>query len=89
LRSPQASLDFAAVAAQVDQLARVLGPDWQGLRFSQLAARAHSLEQAAQLNRALAAYMVETATETAGEALARLQPAQDDDEEWRSPTIHP
>jgi hypothetical protein len=30
-----------------EQLAQVLGPDWQTLRGSQLADRAHRLEQAA------------------------------------------
>jgi hypothetical protein len=59
--------------AAVDQLARILGPDWQTLRWSQLAERSHALEQAAQLARALGNYMGELEVETAGEALERLQ----------------
>jgi hypothetical protein len=71
------------VAAE-DQLARVLGPDWQGLRYSQLFAQANGLERTVSFTRLLGRYMVETATETAGEALARLQASQGDPEEWRS-----
>jgi hypothetical protein len=61
--------------ATVDRIAQALGPDWPALRFTQLYDRAYELERAARLNRTLAAYMVETATETAGEAIARLQAA--------------
>ncbi|MHB8468166.1 MAG: hypothetical protein ACYDCH_00175 [Gaiellaceae bacterium] len=59
--------------AAVDQLAQMLGQDWQRLGCGQLGARAHRLEQAARLARSLAAYMDETDAGTAGEALERLQ----------------
>jgi hypothetical protein len=42
-----------------EQLARVLGPDWQTLRGSQLADRAHRLEQAASFANTLVRYMAE------------------------------
>jgi len=57
----------------VDQLARVLGPDWQQLGYGQLEERADRLEQAARLARSLAAYMAASDAGTAAEALARLQ----------------
>jgi hypothetical protein len=56
-----------------EQLARVLGPDWQGLRYSQLFDKANGLERTVSFTRLLGRYMLETATETAGEALERLQ----------------
>jgi hypothetical protein len=56
-----------------EQLARVLGPDWQALRFTQLYDRAYRLEAVARLDRALAAYMVETSLETAGAAIDQLK----------------
>ncbi len=58
--------------ATVDQLARVLGPDWQRLTWVQLADRARGLDQAASFVRTLARYMAETDAGTAGEALDRL-----------------
>jgi hypothetical protein len=61
------------LAAQADPLARVLGPDWQGLRFSQLFDQASRLEQRVNFTRLLARYMTETAIETAGEALEQVQ----------------
>jgi hypothetical protein len=82
LFSPLETLDFAAVAAQGDQLARVLGPEWQALRYSQLLDKACRLEQTVSFTRLLGRYMLETATETAGEALARLQATQGDAAEW-------
>jgi hypothetical protein len=43
------------------------------MRYGQLADRAHKLEQAATFARTLARYVVETETNTVGEALERLQ----------------
>jgi hypothetical protein len=67
-------LDCGALAAE-DQLARILGPEWQTMRYGKLADRAHQLKQAASFTRTLARYMGETEAETAGEALERLQAA--------------
>jgi hypothetical protein len=69
-----------------EQLARVLGPDWQALRYSQLFDQACRLERTVSFTRLLGRYMLETATETAGEALARLQAAQGDAAEWQHVT---
>jgi hypothetical protein len=54
---------------------RVLGPGWPSLHYSELQDRAQQHEQAASFARTLAHYMVDTETDTAGEALERLQAA--------------
>ena len=59
--------------ATVDQLERILGQDWEQMRYGQLADRAHALEQAAGFAQTLARYVAELEVETAGEALERLQ----------------
>jgi len=61
------------VTAQGDQLARVLGPDWEAVRHGQVVDRAIAPERAANFARTLARYVVDTETNTAGEALERLQ----------------
>ena len=61
-----------AVSAEA-QLARVLGPAWQSMGYGTLTDRAQHLEQSAGFARKLAHYMVVTDTDTAVEALARLQ----------------
>lgn len=55
------------------QLVRVLGPGWQSMDYTQIAARAQSLGQAARLTRALAAYMDETESATVADALEKLK----------------
>jgi hypothetical protein len=60
------------VTSQGDQLARVLGPGWQTMRYSQVADRAPELERAADLALRLARDLVDM-HETAGEALGRLE----------------
>ena len=73
------------MAVEVDQLARVLGPGWETLRYTQLADRARGLEQPARFVRALLAFMIETDSWTAGEALERLRASRlADAEEWRN-----
>lgn len=72
------------MTAQGDQLARVLGPGWQTMRYSQLDAHAHTLEQAATFTRTLADYIIETGGGTAGAALERLLASRADAEEWRA-----
>ena len=74
LRPPDLShkpeLDSCAVTAEGDQLARVLGPGWEAMRYGQLADRAIALERAAGFARTLARYVVVTETDTAGEGRA-------------------
>jgi hypothetical protein len=67
------------VTVNGDQLARVLGPGWQTMRYSQIADRAHELEKAADLALRLARYIVDM-DETAGEAVARLQASRPDED---------
>lgn len=55
-----------------EQLARVLGTDWQRMSYGKVADRAHALGRAADLTMRLARYMAATEAETAGEALERL-----------------
>ena len=72
-----------------DPLARLLGPGWERLRWGQLAARAHRHELAAGFIPTLAAYMLETETWTAAEALTRLHASRlADAEEWRDAPRH-
>jgi hypothetical protein len=54
------------VAAQADQLARILGLAWQSMGYGTLQTRAQQLEQAAGFARTLARYMGETDAETVG-----------------------
>jgi len=56
-----------------DQIERVLGPAWQHMAYGTLADRASQLEREARFARTLTHYMADTDSETAGEALARLQ----------------
>jgi hypothetical protein len=72
------------VTVQGDQLVRVLGPRWETMRYGQLADRAIALERAAGFARTLARYVIETETNTAGEALTRLHASRADAEEWRA-----
>ena len=72
------------MAVEADQLSRVLGPGWERLTYVQLADRARGLEQPARFVRALLAYMAETDSWTAGDALERLRASRlADAEEWR------
>jgi hypothetical protein len=63
------------LAAQADPLARLLGPAWQSMGYGTLADRAQQLERAARFARTLTRYMADTDSETAGEALERVQAA--------------
>jgi hypothetical protein len=58
-----------------EQLARVLCPAWKSMGCGTLTDRAQRLERSADFARKLAHYMVDTDTDTAGEALERLQKA--------------
>ena len=72
------------MAVEADQLSRLLGPGWEQWSYSQLADRARGLEQPARFVRALLAYMAETDSWTAGQAVARLHASRlADAEEWR------
>jgi hypothetical protein len=61
--------------AAEEQLANLLGADWQNMSWGRLLARTRGLERAAGFAEALVAYMSETGAKTAGDALKKLQAA--------------
>jgi hypothetical protein len=58
--------------ADTGHLDRVLGPEWQGMSFLQLDARARKLETAAGFARTLVDYMLDGYHRAAGDVLAAV-----------------